>query len=52
MKNVKMGFSWIGLLATLEEMIECSDDIVVDQCDEMTLEDLITVIKAAQSADK
>ena len=51
MKNVKMGFSWVRLMATMEEMVERSEGNI-DQCDEMTLEDLIAVIEAARSADK
>ena len=51
MKNVKMGFSWVSLMAAIEDMIEWSEGSI-DQCDEMTLEDLIAVIEAAQSANK
>jgi len=51
MKNVKMGFTWLDLMATIEDMVEWSEGSI-DQCDEMTLEDLIAVIEAAQSADK
>jgi hypothetical protein len=51
MKNVKMGFSWLRLLTTIEDILEWSEGSI-DQCDEMTLEDLFAVIEAAKSTDK
>lgn len=51
MKNVKMGFSWVRLMTAIEDILEWSDGSI-DQCNEMTMEDLIAVIEAAQSADE
>lgn len=51
MKNVKMGFSWLRLLTTIEDILERPEGDI-SQFDEMTLEDLFTVIEAAKSADK